>query len=186
MTMIVRCTGFRIESRIERHHLRAKPAQHFFKDMIAPDTDTISDDLHIRVAVAEMPGQPHEFARRRGSDLDKFFRLAADAHDRAVFQYKTVAVAQRHRLVEIEQDFRALLAREHNAATLAVIGIEDNTVDGHGVGPLAGRGDGGDAMHTATLACRPGRAYGSAHRAARRQAPREPGPIIPAVFVTRG
>lgn len=148
--MSLRRAGLRIESGLQQRHLRTQSAQHLLQHVVAPDADAVLHDLYVGVAVAEMPGQPHEFAWRGGPDLDQFLRLPADAHDGAIVQHQPVAVAQDHRLVEIEQDFRALLAGQHDAPPLAIVGVERNAVDGGGVGPLAGGGDGGNAVHGQT------------------------------------
>jgi len=140
--MRVRRTGFGIEGGGERRHDRAETAQHLFQHMIAADTDAVTDYLHVGVPVAEMPGQPHEIARRICLDFRELFRLTADAHNGAILKDQPIAVAQRHRLLEIEQDSCALLAREHNAPPLAVVGIKDGTIDGGAFGPLAGQRDG--------------------------------------------
>ena len=148
MRMPVRGTRLRIEGGGERAHRRAEAAQHLLQHVIAADADAIADDLHVGVAIAEMPGEPHEVARRGRRDLDQLFRLTADAHNGAVFEHQPVAVTQRHRLLEIDQDFRAFFGREHDAAPLTIVGVEDDVVDGSGVVPLAGGSDGGNAVHS--------------------------------------
>ena len=53
----------RIERRFDRRQLRAEPAQHLFQHVIAADAELVADDLHVGVAVADVPGEPHEFVR---------------------------------------------------------------------------------------------------------------------------
>ena len=55
--------------------------------------------------------------------------LAGDAHDRAVVEHEAVAVAQRDRLRQVEQEFRAALAGQHDAAAVALAGVEHDAVD---------------------------------------------------------
>ena len=110
----------RIERRFERRELRAEAAQHVLQHVIAADAQLAADDLHLGVAVAEMPGEPHQLLRVRRRDLDQRLRLAGDPHDRAVVEHQPVAVAQLHRLRQIEQIGRAALADEHDAPAMAV------------------------------------------------------------------
>src|SRR5665647_1793474 len=60
MAMLMRRRGgFRIERRIERRQLRTEAAQHILQHVVAADAQSVADNLHVGVAVAEMPGQPH-------------------------------------------------------------------------------------------------------------------------------
>ena len=63
------------------------------------------------------------------ADLDQRLRLPRHHDDRSILQHQPVAVAQHHRLREIEQQPRALLAGQHDAPPLAVVGIEHDAVD---------------------------------------------------------
>ncbi len=60
----------------------------------------------------------------------------ATGHDGAVIEQQTVAVAQRHGLFEIEQEFGALLAGEHDAPAGAVAGVEHDAVGGGACVPV--------------------------------------------------
>ena len=68
--MPLRRGRFRVERRIERRELCAEAAQHVLQHVVAPDADFIAGDLHVGVAVAEMPGQPHGIERAAGGDFD--------------------------------------------------------------------------------------------------------------------
>src|SRR5664279_4152539 len=106
----MRRRGFRIEGRVEQRKLRAKAMQHILQHMIAPDAQSVADDLHVGVAVAEMPGQPHAIERVASRNLHELLLFARYQYDRPVIEQQTVAVAQAHRLCEIEQKLRALLS----------------------------------------------------------------------------
>ena len=60
-----------------------------------------------------------------------------------------VAVAQAHRLREVEQELDALLAGQHDAPPIAVAGVEHDAVDRRRCVPIARRFDRGDAVHVA-------------------------------------
>ena len=98
--------------------------------MIAADAQPEACDLHVGVAIAEVPGEPHEFERRARRDLEERLRLPRHQHDPAVVEHDPVAVAQRHRLVEIEQEFQAAFAGELDPPAMPVAGIEDHDVGG--------------------------------------------------------
>ncbi len=74
--------------------------------------------------VAEMPREPRERGRIGCRDLDQRLRLADDTHDRSVIEHEAVAILQAHSFRQIEQETRALLAGQHDAAAMALIGIE--------------------------------------------------------------
>src|SRR5260221_14734963 len=80
------------------------------------------------VPLAEMPGQPDKCDRRTRRDLGGRLGLSADQHDPAIVEHDAVAVAQRHRLVEIEQEFRAAFTFQPDAAAMPVAGIEHDEV----------------------------------------------------------
>ena len=116
------------EHRIDRVDRRTETGQHRFEHMITADAQLVADDLHLRVAVAEMPGEPRERGRVGGSDFDQRLRLAVDAHDRSVIEHETVSVLQADRYRQIEQKPRALHAGQHDAAAMALIGVEHDGI----------------------------------------------------------
>ena len=150
MVMIVavtRSARFGIERRVERRHRRAETAQHIFEHVIAADTQSIVCDLHVGVAVAEVPGKPHQVERLACRDCDQGLGLARHQHHRAVVENDAVAVAHRHRLVEIEQEFGPALALEHDAAAMPVGRAQHDAVDGGRGIPGASAADGEAALH---------------------------------------
>jgi hypothetical protein len=84
------------------------------------------------ISVCRFPichARPHEIERRPGVDLDQPFSLPGHHDDRSIIQLQPVTVAQRDRLLEIEQQPRAFLSCQHDAPPLAVVGIEHDAVD---------------------------------------------------------
>src|SRR3569833_4205765 len=73
-----------IEHRLEKCEFRAKAAQHLLEHVIAPDAQVIAQDLHLCVAVADVPGEPREAGRARRRDLDQRLRLPRYAHNGSV------------------------------------------------------------------------------------------------------
>ena len=79
--------------------------------------------------VAEMPRETRKCGRIGCRDLDQRLRLADDAHDRSVIEHEAVAILQAHGLRQIEQETRALLAGQDNAAAMTLVGIENYGVN---------------------------------------------------------
>src|SRR5215472_1034266 len=131
----------RIERRLDRGEPRAEAAQHVFQHAIAPDAQRVADNLHLGVAIADVPGEPDELLRACGGDLEQRLRLAGHAHDGAVLEHEAVAVLQRGRLRQIEQKCRAALPRQRDPAAMALLRIEHDAVDGGRGVPAAGSSD---------------------------------------------
>jgi hypothetical protein len=121
--------GLGLERRLDGGEMRAKAAQHLFQHAIPPDAQPLAHDLNIGVAVADMPGEPRKLLRTSRRDLDQCLALAGNQDDGAVIEHKAVAVVQHGRVRQIEQELCAVLAGQHHAATMALIGIEHHPVD---------------------------------------------------------
>ena len=107
----------------------------------------VAHHLHVGMAIADVPGEPGKVVRGRRGDFDQRLGLAGDAHDGAVVEHEAVAVTQRGRMRQIEQECRAALAGQRHAAAMAVAGIEHDAVDRFRRVPGAGRPDRGCASH---------------------------------------
>jgi hypothetical protein len=140
-------TVLRIERRFDRRKPRAEPAQHVFDHMVAADAQPIADDLNLDMTIANVPGEPRQFMAARGGNFDQGLGPADDAHDATVVEHEAVAVAQSGRARQVEQEDRATLAGQDNAAAMPVVRIEQNLIDCTGAVPMAGRLDGVCALH---------------------------------------
>jgi len=130
----------RLEGGLDVGHEPTETNHHVLKHMIAADAQPIAEDLHIRVPIAQMPGQANEIKRMTAFDLGEQFDTTADAHDRSIVEHKTVAVPQVGRVRQIQQKTRAALSGQHQAPAVPIIGAENHAVDG-GCVPLARRLD---------------------------------------------
>ena len=78
--------------------VRAEPAHHLLQHVIAADAEPVADDLHVGVAVAEVPGEPHQSRAASAPPISsQRLGLPGHQHDRAVVEHEAVAVAQRRR-----------------------------------------------------------------------------------------
>ena len=137
----------RIERRFHRKKPRAEPAQHILDHVIAANAQAIANDLHLDMPIANMPREPRQFLAAGGGNFDQGLGPADDAHDAAVVEHESIAVAQSGRARQVEQKGRAALAGIDDPAAMPLVRIEQNLIDCTGTIPMAGRLDGVCALH---------------------------------------
>jgi hypothetical protein len=120
--------ALRVERRLDRRHFRAEPARHILDHMVAPDAQALGQEFGWQVAIAEMPGDAHQRRRVRAADFSELFGRRDDFDDAPVRELEPVAGAQHHRLGQVEQKGEAANARHRNAASVALVVIEDDGV----------------------------------------------------------
>ena len=145
--IIVRRARLRIEWRFDHRDRGAEPRSHLLQHVLSPDANPVADDLHVGVAVAEMPCQLHQRERRPHGDLGQRFGLPRHQHDAAVVQHDAIAIAERDGLVEVQQEVGAPGALEHDAAAMPIARIEHDKVDRVGWIPEARAANGPAALH---------------------------------------
>ena len=74
--MMIVSAALGVEWRLDRHEPRAKPAQHVFDDVIAPDAQPLARDLHVDMPIADMPSEPCQIVAVRSGDFDAAARAA--------------------------------------------------------------------------------------------------------------
>ena len=97
--------AFGIERRLDLNHARAQPLHHRLDDVIPADAQAFAHDLCRQMAVAEMPGDPHQVQGIGTLDLDQRLRRCDHLDQPAVFQHQRIAAAQRNGVFEIKQEF---------------------------------------------------------------------------------
>jgi hypothetical protein len=125
----------------------ALPAHHLGEHMVILDVNRVRRDLRRRVPVADMPGDAHQAQRVLGADFEQVLRGGVDSDQPTVLQLQRIALVQHGRLVEIQEEAKAPLAGQRDAAALAVLVVQRD-----GVGdPVRLDGgfadDGGGAQH---------------------------------------
>lgn len=138
--------AFRIERRFDGRHRGAEAFQHRLDDMVAADAQPLAEKFGRQMTVAEMPGDPHEMGGVAGRYLGQRLRRRLDGDDAAVLEQQPVAMAQRNRIRQVEQEGCAALGRHRDAPAMAGVEIEDDGVDSR-LGPQAGGIDGDGADH---------------------------------------
>ena len=147
MRLMTRLPAFRVKWRLDRRNVRAKPNRHGQQHMVAANAQPVADDLHVGVAVAEMPGQLHQRERCPRRDLDQRLGLPRHQHDPAIVEHDAVAIAQRYGLVKVQQEFCSAFTLQHNAAAMPVAGVEHDEVGRGGWTPEAGAANSPAALH---------------------------------------
>ena len=139
--------AFGIERLADRANLGAEAFQHVDDDVIVADQETLALDRDRQVAIAEMPGEPREGTRIGGFHLDQLLLRRDDTHETTAFEREPVAIAQRNRLAEIEQELERAFRHEAFAAAEAVIVVEHDAVPRLALGPMTGGRNLGCADH---------------------------------------
>jgi len=118
-----------LERARDRIHRAALPSDHLRQHMVVLDIDRVGRDFRRRVAVADMPGDAHQPQRILGPNLEQALRSRLDQHQPTILQLDGVAIAERGRLVEIEQDIEAAIAFQRQATAIAVLMVERQRLD---------------------------------------------------------
>lgn len=147
-------TAFRIERGLDLDGARTEPAHHLLDDMVLADAQATTDDLCRQVAVAEVPGDPHQMLRIAPPDLDQRLRRSDHFDQPAVLEDEAVAATQRHRFLEVEQEVEPARAGHRHAPAMAVVEIEHHRIGGLGR-PVAGRQNLDSADHAHLTGSRP-------------------------------
>jgi len=124
------CTSFGIERRLDFVHMASQAFDHIANYMIGANADAVSQHLHRQVAVAEVPCDPHKLAFLVRMNLQQFLGLGADLRHAAVVQRQPVAMAQPHCLRQIEHDFGPCFGTEQDAAAVASVVVDQDTMGG--------------------------------------------------------
>ena len=97
--------------------------------VIVGDVDRLARDLGRHVPVADMPGEREEIERIVGADLDERLGRSPHLDEPAGLQPDGIAVIQHIGPVEVEEESRAAIGVEQDAAAMAIAVVEGDHVD---------------------------------------------------------
>lgn len=120
--------AFGIERCLDLDHLGAEALHHLLDDVVAADAQSLGHDLRRQMAVAEMPGEPHQMAGIGTPDFDQRLRRCDHLDQAAVFQHQSVAAPQGDGVFEIEQEFQSARPRHRHAATMTIVEVENDGI----------------------------------------------------------
>jgi len=97
--------------------------------MIIFNIDRVCRDFCWRMAIADMPcrfQKPHRIIR---FDFNERLWSSLHKNERTILKLYRIAIIQRRRLFKIEQERRAFVTRERDAATMTPLMIKAHAVD---------------------------------------------------------
>ncbi len=119
-----------IKGRLLRQKPAAETLDQLLDDVVAADAQAPAEELRRQMSVAEVPGDPHQFGRPPGRDVDDAFRRGTDLHDAAIVEQEAVAMAQRDRLGQVEEEVEPAVGPHRDAAAVAGVIVEEDEVSG--------------------------------------------------------
>jgi hypothetical protein len=87
-----------------------------------------------------MPGDPHQMMRIGAADLHQRLRRRDHFDQPAIVEHQRIAAAQRHRVFEVEQEFKPSRARHRHPPPMPIVEIENDGI-GRRLGPAMLRAD---------------------------------------------
>ena len=154
MVMVVRFTGrrrvgsaFRLERRLDRDDLGAKPLQQCLDRRVRPQPQPLFQDLHRHVAVAEVPGKPRQRREIDRPCLNERLGLGHHLDQAAVVEHQRIVGAKPHRLRKVKLDAGALGAEQKALLRLALRKRQDQRIDDCAAFAIGRRENAGGARH---------------------------------------
>ena len=138
VTVVLRMTtagisaAFRIERRFDGDDARAETPHHLLDNVIAPNAKALAGDLRRQMTIAEMPRDPHQMLRIGAANLHQRLRCSDDLDQPAVVQHQRIAAAQRHRLFQVQQEFKSARTGHSHAPPVPVVETENHRINGLG------------------------------------------------------
>ena len=106
--------------------------------MVVANQQRLRADFRGQMPIAEVPREARQTFRCFGADLHQRFRRRFDQHNPAGFEQQPVAIAQRHRLLQVQQEGQALGAHIPPAPTEAVVEVQRHHIAGGALHPTTG------------------------------------------------
>jgi hypothetical protein len=132
----------RIEGCLDRLDMTAESFDHLLDHMVGADTDPIAEQLDGKVAVAQMPCDPHKLALVMRVDFQQWLGPRAHADDPTAIQRQAIAVAQTDGLWEVEQNLVPRLSHQDDTAAVAAVEVDQDFI--RRIRPLSRGQNGGD------------------------------------------
>jgi hypothetical protein len=86
------------------------------------------------VAIAEVPGDANQMLRVIATNFKQQLRRRDDLDQPVVLEHQRVAAAQRHRVLEVQQQLKPAGARHRHSPPMTIVEVEHNGV-GRGLAP---------------------------------------------------
>jgi hypothetical protein len=119
----------RRERRVQDGDRGAEPPEHRYDHVIVANAQTVRQDLHGQMPIAEMPGQTRKRRRRLRRHVAHLLVRRRDLDDVAGLEDETIARTENARLRQIEQKGDPVIGRQCDAAAMPVIEVEGGKAD---------------------------------------------------------
>jgi hypothetical protein len=116
----------RLERLDDLTDLGTETSQHVPDYVIALDQDAVRLDLRSEVPVAQMPRELDQMQRTERPDRKKPFLRSLDLDRRPILQNQSVAVMEKHRLLQVEHDHLAIVEMQELPPEMAPVMGEDH------------------------------------------------------------
>jgi hypothetical protein len=113
-------TGLGLERRLDALDACAEASHHRLEHVVARDADAVRQQLARDVPVADVPRQAQEEVRWSKNVRDRL-RAGDNAYHAAIVEQQSVAITQRVRLGQIEQEVESFDRAHREAAAVAAI-----------------------------------------------------------------
>jgi hypothetical protein len=127
--------AFGIERRFDLSHPPPELADHILDHVVPANAQAPARDLGRQMAIAEMPGDTHQMLRIGAANFNQRLRRRHHLDQPAILQHQRIAATQRHRFLEVEQEFQAARAGHRQTPPVPIVEIEH-----HGIGGRLGPG----------------------------------------------
>jgi hypothetical protein len=124
---------FWIEGGIDDLYARAKAPRHILDHMIAADQQTITVEHSRQVAIAKMPGDPHQMAQIRATNFSQRLWCGLDEDVTSIIQNQSITILQSRGAFKIEQEIEPTGGPHRDPSPMATVEVQYD-----GVGHLCG------------------------------------------------
>ena len=122
-------TAFRVERSVDLRDGRAKAADHVRDDMVIADQQALFAYFRRQMPVAEMPGNAGEMHGVGTGDFQEPLQRGFHLDQPAVLQHQRIPVLQRRHFWEVEEEIKAAIRRQCDAAAMPVVAIQYDVID---------------------------------------------------------
>jgi hypothetical protein len=122
--------ALRFEGAFDLRDLAAKLARHILNHLIAANANTIGQNLHGQMTIAQMPSHARQITRLCDADFGEWLGCRHHFDQAPIFEHKCIAMAQHDGFGQIKQEGEALHAGHSDPAAMTLFKIEHNRIGG--------------------------------------------------------
>ena len=163
LRMGVISAAFRPKRTIDARHTAALTTHHLGEHVVVFNVNRICRDLGRRMAIADVPGNAQQPEEIVGTYLEELLRCRFHQHETIIVKTQRIAIVEDGRFIEIEQNGRAAVRRQRDAAAMTGIVVKCDAVS-HTIGLDGGAAnDGRGPDQNRKYRCAIGRTFAGSH-----------------------